>query len=85
MPYFFLLLLFFFFSCSTNNPLRNVEEYEGPIIEIKDLNTLYSDSAQAKFKLKSEWLDRASAPEQIKRDHREVRLLERSDLMLPEV
>ena len=54
MPYLSLLLLFFFFSCSTNNPLRNVEEYKGPIIEIKDLNTLYSDSAQAKFKLKSE-------------------------------
>ena len=54
MPYFSLLLLFCFFSCSTNNPLRNVEEYKGPIIEIKDLNTLYSDSAQAKFKLKSE-------------------------------
>ena len=52
MPYLSLLLLFFFFSCSTNNPLRNVEEYKGPIIEIKDLNTLYSDSAQAKFKLK---------------------------------
>ena len=52
--YFFLILLFFFFSCSTNNPSQNIEEYEGPIIEIKDLNTFFSDSAQVKFKLKSE-------------------------------
>ena len=42
------------FSCSTNNIEKIQEEYEGPIIEIKDLNTFFSDSAQVRFKLKSD-------------------------------
>ena len=34
--------------------LKQIEEaYEGPVIEIKDLNTFFSDSAQVKFKLKA--------------------------------
>ncbi len=48
-----LLVVFLFFSCSQNNFQKIDETYDGPIIEIKDLNTFFSDSAQVKFKLKA--------------------------------
>ena len=48
-----LLITILFFSCSNNNFQKIEEAYEGPVIEIKDLNTFFSDSAQVKFKLKA--------------------------------
>ena len=54
MPYFFLVSLFFFLSCTNNNQIQNMDLYEGPIVEIKDLNTFFSDSAQVRFKLISD-------------------------------
>tara|TARA_B100001996_G_scaffold73043_1_gene53682 strand:- start:120 stop:641 length:522 start_codon:yes stop_codon:yes gene_type:complete len=48
-----LLVVFLFFSCSQNNFQKIDETYDGPIIEIKDLNTFFSDSAKVKFKLKA--------------------------------
>ena len=49
-----LLLILILFSCSRNETQKIQESYEGPIIEIKDLNTFFSDSAKVRFKLKSE-------------------------------
>ena len=49
-----LLLILILFSCSRNKTQKIQESYEGPIIEIKDLNTFFSDSAKVRFKLKSE-------------------------------
>ena len=48
-----LLVIILFFSCSKNNIQKIEEAYEGPVIEIKDLNTFFSDSAKVKFKLKA--------------------------------
>jgi len=48
-----ILIIILFFSCSNNNFQKIEEAYEGPVIEIKDLNTFFSDSAQVKFKLKA--------------------------------
>ena len=49
-----LLLILILFSCSRNETQKIQESYEGPIIEIKDLNTFFSDSAKVRFKLKSD-------------------------------
>ena len=38
-----LLIIILFFSCSNNNFQKIEEAYEGPVIEIKDLNTFFSD------------------------------------------
>lgn len=54
MPYFLIILAFLYFSCSTENKTQDLDLYDGPIMEIKDLNTLFSDSAKAKFRLKSD-------------------------------
>ena len=54
MPYFLIILAFLYFSCSTENKTQEIDLYDGPIMEIKDLNTLFSDSAKAKFRLKSD-------------------------------
>ena len=48
-----LLIIILFFSCSKNSFQKIEESYEGPVIEIKDMNTFFSDSAQVKFKLKA--------------------------------
>ena len=48
------ILLILFSSCSKNNIKKIEENYDGPLIEIKDLNTFFTDSAQVRFKLKSE-------------------------------
>ncbi len=48
-----LLVVILFFSCSQNNFQKIDKTYDGPIIEIKDLNTFFSDSAQVKFNLKA--------------------------------
>ena len=47
------ILLILFSSCSKNNIKKIEENYDGPLIEIKDLNTFFTDSAQVRFKLKS--------------------------------
>tara|TARA_B100002051_G_C16738597_1_gene642848 strand:- start:461 stop:979 length:519 start_codon:yes stop_codon:yes gene_type:complete len=49
-----ILIILILFSCSNNETQKIQQEYEGPIIEIKDLNTFFSDSAEVRFKLKSE-------------------------------
>ena len=49
-----LLVVFLFFSCSQNNFQKIDKTYDGPVIEIKDLNTFFSDSAKVRFKLKSD-------------------------------
>ena len=49
---FFLLILLS--SCS-KKPIKKIEEnYDGPLIEIKDLNTFFTDSAKVRFQLKSD-------------------------------
>ena len=35
-----LFVILILFSCSSNNPQKIQEDYSGPIIEIKNLNTL---------------------------------------------
>ena len=49
------LLFFFSFlsSCSINSVKKIEENYDGPLIEIKDLLTSFTDSAQVRFELKS--------------------------------
>ena len=49
-----LFIILILFSCSSNNPQKIQEDYSGPIIEIKNLNTFFSDSAKVRFKLKSD-------------------------------
>ena len=49
-----LLFLFILFSSCNSQTIKNIEQtYEGPIVEIKDLNTFFTDSATARFELKS--------------------------------
>ena len=49
-----LLFLFIFFSSCTSQTSKKIEEsYEGPIVEIKDLNNFFTDSATVRFDLKS--------------------------------
>ena len=49
---FFLLVLLS--SCSKKNIKKIEENYDGPLIEIKDLNTFFTDSAKVRFQLKSD-------------------------------
>ena len=49
---FFLLILLS--SCSKKNIKKIEENYDGPLIEIKDLNTFFTDSAKVRFQLKSD-------------------------------
>ena len=49
-----LFIILILFSCSSNNSQKIQEDYSGPIIEIKNLNTFFSDSAKVRFKLKSD-------------------------------
>ena len=46
--------LIIFSSCSKNTIKKIEENYDGPLIEIKNLNTFFTDSAQVRFQLKSE-------------------------------
>tara|TARA_B100001057_G_scaffold273129_1_gene273451 strand:- start:25 stop:546 length:522 start_codon:yes stop_codon:yes gene_type:complete len=48
------ILLIIFSSCSKNTIKKIEENYDGPLIEIKNLNTFFTDSAQVRFQLKSE-------------------------------
>tara|TARA_B100001287_G_scaffold52568_1_gene41419 strand:- start:689 stop:1210 length:522 start_codon:yes stop_codon:yes gene_type:complete len=48
------ILLIVFSSCSKNTIKKIEENYDGPLIEIKNLNTFFTDSAQVRFQLKSE-------------------------------
>ena len=48
------ILLILFSSCSKNNIKKIEENYDGPLIEIKDLNTFFTDSAKVRFQLKSD-------------------------------
>lgn len=47
------ILLIIFSSCSKNTIKKIEENYDGPLIEIKNLNTFFTDSAQVRFQLKS--------------------------------
>ena len=49
---FFLLILLS--SCSKKTIKKIEENYDGPLIEIKDLNTFFTDSAKVRFQLKSD-------------------------------
>ena len=48
------ILIIIFSSCSKNTIKKIEENYDGPLIEIKNLNTFFTDSAQVRFQLKSE-------------------------------
>ena len=49
----FFFFLFFVSGCSFQTDKKIEEDYEGPVIEIKDLITFFTDSAQVKFELKA--------------------------------
>ncbi len=48
-----LFLFILFFSCNSQTIKKIEQTYEGPIVEIKDLNTFFTDSATVRFELKS--------------------------------
>ena len=51
---YFIPILIFFFSCNTHSVENIEEEYEGPVLEVENLNTFLSDSAQIRLKLISD-------------------------------
>ena len=53
--YLHLFAISFFYSCNTSNKefLKKSEEYNGPELEIVELNTTFSDSAMLRFNLKA--------------------------------
>ena len=48
------LISFFLFSCSAQSVENIKEEYQGPVLEVENLNTFLSDSAQIRLKLISD-------------------------------
>lgn len=53
-----LLFIYFFFlilvGCSENKELEEYKQYEGPTMEVENVETLYSDSAVVRVKLQAE-------------------------------
>ncbi len=59
------IIFFLFFSCSSDTQKNFDESYEGPVIEIKEFITFFSDSAKVRFKLSSDIYEVYSSGEEI--------------------
>lgn len=52
--YTFFTLLFAFSSCGNNADIADVKPYDGPLLEIENMVTLYSDSATVRVKVEAQ-------------------------------
>lgn len=50
----FLILLLVIFSCGNSTDVADVKPYEGPLLEIENMVTLYSDSAKVRVKVEAQ-------------------------------
>ncbi len=51
--FFLILFTLFLLNCSTDNKIKNLKKYDGPLIIATDVHTLFSDSALLKVELKA--------------------------------